>query len=241
MLSSLDNKLKLALGEQTGVNGDADDIKSKALEAIDSARSAIFELADEICEETFDGMITKSQRKEEGIFSDSTFYRINVHLGKPYKRATESNYWDRISNRYNLLLSSLKRLPGIGVEPFQLVEKMKKEVLELIREIQKSYSMSFAQDEYSGFDSKREHWQVEYPSSIPKTARDERYRRLSSDLSKSKSRLLRSCTKSIQEEIDRLQVAVASNAEQSRAHVQDEAQELDRLQQRINELKDYTP
>ena len=112
-LSSLAYELKLALGN-TGVNDNVDDIKNKALEAIDEATSKTITLVDEICIEVMDQMVAKDQRVEEGFWSDSTFYQINVHTDEIREIATDHAHWDRISAIWDNLDSFLDRLPGIA-------------------------------------------------------------------------------------------------------------------------------
>ena len=244
-LSNLDYELKLALKGYTGVNGGTDDTKSKALEAIDNTKFEIINRVSEIFEDVTDGIVTKGQRTEEGFWSDSTFYQINVYLNKAHKIATDHDYWDRISDRYNSLLSSLKRLTGISTEPsqnelvYEFVGEIKKELLEFVRDFEEEQKKDLGQYDYWESDLRGDHWQLEYQDD--EVTREEHYTRMSSIYREQRDGWILILTQVIQAQIDRIKEAVISDAEQSRSHVQERAEELDRLQQRINELKEYSP
>ena len=252
-LSNLDYELKLALKGYTGVNGGTDDTKSKALEAIDNTKDHIIGVFSDLCKEVFDEMITKSQRKEEGIFFDDTIYQINVHLNKAQKISKDHGDWDRISNIYNNLLSFLKRLTGISIEPYQnkfvneFVKKIKKEVLRFISDLTEEIKKEFRQDKDWKYKRKGDCWRLE--SIDDEYLADEKgdfvreavYIEMASNLQEQRNECILLITPVIQKQIDNLREAIISGAEQSRSHVQERAEELDRLQQRINELKEYAP
>ena len=242
MLAKLDDELKLALREYTGVAHGTDDTKSKALEEIDKAKDDILDMFCYICTDVIDEIITKNKRTEEGFWSDTNFYQINVHLDKMDKIAADHDYLNRIADRYNRLLSSLTRLTDISADLSQneLAEEIKEFLLECISNVKKEIKKDFGQYEFWGADSSGNHWQIEYQDD--ESVRDEHYTRISSYFREKGNEWILIFTQAIQgSEIDRLQEAIISDAEQSRARDQDLNEELDRLQQRIDELKEHTP
>ena len=241
-LSTLDYELKLALGEYTGVNDGTDDTKSNALEAIDKAKFDIIELFSGICKEVLDEMVTKDQRLEERFWSDRTFYQIRVRLDKASEVAKNHDNWTRMSDRYDKLLSFLKRLTGISSEPSQnmSVAELKKEFLGFIREIKKAIKKDLGQYEHWTSDRRGDSWLVEYDQD-DYVAREEHYTRMSSVYRESGDECILAFTQDIQTEIDLLKEAVVRDAERSLSRDQERAEELDRLQQRINELREHTP
>ena len=241
-LSTLDYELKLALGEYTGVNDGTDDTKSNALEAIDKAKFDIIELFSGICKEVLDEMVTKDQRLEERFWSDRTFYQIRVRLDKASEVAKNHDNWTRMSDRYDKLLSFLKRLTGISSEPSQnmSVAELKKEFLGFIREIKKAIKKDLGQYEHWTSDRRGDRWLVEYDQD-DYVAREEHYTRMSSVYRESGDECILAFTQDIQTEIDLLKEAVVRDAERSLSRDQERAEELDRLQQRINELREHMP
>ena len=239
-VSELDKVLKKELRESRGVNGGTDDTKSKALEEIDNAKYDIIGLFSGICKEVSDEVVTKDQRLEEGFLSDRTFYQVHVLLDKAREVAKNHDNWARISDRYDGLLSFLKRLAGISSEPFQnqSIEETKKEFLGLISEIEKAMKKDLGQYDYWRSDPKGNHWLVEYQDNV---AREEHYTRLSSIYREWGDECILMFTQGIQTEIDPLKETVISDAQRSRSQDQERAKELDKLQQHINKLREYTP
>ena len=253
-LSSLDYELKLALGEHTGVNDGTDDTSSKALEAIDKLKFDIIHRVDEICTEVMDQMITKDQRVEEGFWLDRIFYQINIHLDETRRIATDHGHWDRINAIFDNTESFLDRLPGIA-ELFQnedssegdareedFVEAIRKDFLEYLDEFQAGLIESvFEQDAAWELSLRGNYnsWFIEYPDN--ELARDEHYNRLSSFFRERGIKYARDSTRYIQTVIDSLKEPIVSNAERIRSRSQERTEELDRLQQRINELREHTP
>lgn len=239
-ISELDKVLKKELRGSRGVNGGTDDTKSKALEEIDNAKYDITGLFSEICKEVSDEVVTKDQRLEKGFWSDRTFYQVHVLLDKAREVAKNHDNWARISDRYDRLLSFLKRLAGISSEPFQneSIEETKKEFLGLISEIEKAMKKDLGQYDYWKSDPRGNHWLVEYQDNV---AREEHYTRVSSIYREWGDECILMFTQGIQTEIDPLKEAVISDTQRSQSQDQERAEELDKLQQRLNELKEHTP
>ena len=264
-VSELDKVLKKALRESRGVGDGTGDIKSEALAEIDNAKIEIIDLVREIFEDATDEIVTVSDRKEKGIFSDllertlpvtvpvrvprkkgrildSTFYLINVHIDTVHKITADHDHWDRISDRYDNLLSFLKDLTGISFEPSQneFAGELREKSLGLIRDFQKEERKDFKKNEDWTFHREGSCWQLEYEHE-DKGERNEYYESLSSFYRSQGEEWILNCTHVIQTEIDRLQEAIISDTQRSRSQDQERAEELDKLQQRINELKEHTP
>ena len=89
-------------------------------------------------------------------------------------------------------------------------------------------------------DPRGDHWLVEYDQD-DYVAREEHYTRMSSVYREWGDECILAFTQDIQTEIDLLKEAVVRDAERSLSRDQERAEELDRLQQRINELREHTP
>lgn len=261
--SELDKVLKKALRESRGAGDDTDDIKSKALEEIDHAKIEIIDLVREIFEDANNEIVTASDHKEKGLVPDflerlllvtvpvrfprvkgrildRTFYLISVRIEAVHKIAADHDNWNRIADIYDKLRSFLKDLAGISFESPQneLAGKLKKKSLGFIRDFQKEERKDFKKDGWT-FHREESCWQLGFED---KGDRDEYYEYLSSSHYPSRrEEWTLNCTHFIQTEIDRLQEAIISNAQRSRSQDQEKVEELDKLQQRINELKEHTP
>ena len=250
-ISSLDRELKRALRKRTGGKGGADKTKKKALEAIDEANSEIINLVDEVCTEVMEQMVTKDQRIEEGFFSDSIFYQININTDAARKMARDHSHWDRISFIEGNLLDRLYRMEVLyssddsseeESEEESLGEILKEGFLQYLDDFQEGLSESvFEQDSDWQYSRKGNYnfWFIEYLDA--EYVRDEYYNRLHSIYRETGIEYARDITRDVQTFLDSQKEPIVSNIEQSRSSVQGRAEELDRLQQRINELKEYTP
>ena len=261
--SELDKVLKKALRESRGASDGTDAIKSKALEAIDHAKIEIIDLVREIFAGAADEIVTASDHTEKGLVSeylerllpvpvpvrfprvkgrilDRTFYLISVRIDAVYKIAADHDNWNRISDIYDNLWSFLKDSTDISFESPQneFARKLREESLGFIRDFQKEERKDCKKNGWT-FHQEGSCWQLGYED---KGARDEDYEYLSSSFYPSRrEEWTQDCTHVIQTEIDRLQEAIISDAQRSRSQDQEEAKELDKLQQRLSELKEHTP
>ncbi len=253
-LSILDYELKLALGEHTVFGDGTDDPKNKALESIDKAKFDLIHLVDGICEEVMDQMIKKDERVEEGFWSKDVFYQIIVNLEEARQIVTEHPHWDRAGCILNDLEVFFTRLgleeifgneddseEDAGLEGF-VEESIKKDFLDYLNEFQgKLIESVFEQEEdwklsqQGNFNS----WVIAYLDN--EIGRDEYFNRLSGFFRESGIEYARDSTRGIQAGLDSLKEPIVSNAERLRSRSRERAEELDRLQQRINELKEHTP
>ena len=237
-LSNLDYELKLALREYTGASNGTDDIKSKALEAINNAKSDIIDHILEISEDATDPdeIVIKGHRTEKRFLFEHTVYLIDLRLDRVHSMAADHDHWDRISDRYKNLLSFLKRLTDISSLPSQnkFAGKLRKECLRVIRDLQNSLKEDVLDDQWWEILEK-DHLRKEYQDD--EKDRNADYDSISVLFIGFIPALTLNLTQFIQVEIDRLQEAVISSVERNLS----QAGELDKLQQRINELKENTP
>ena len=150
--------------------------------------------------------------------------------------------WHRIYGIYQGLLSYLKRSLDINFDftPQQAVEHLKENFLDLIRKAVQATVQDFQEDERAqhnkGKRGEGEFWQYEY-----KNAEFYRDEHLESIILYWESRGDSFRGLVIQEEvIDGLKGAVISTTERSEVEVAKKTEELSRLQERINKMKEHT-
>lgn len=241
-ISELDKVLKKELKESRGVGNGTDDIKSKALEAIDNAKSDIIDRILEISEDATDPdeIVIKGHRMEKRFLFEHTVYLIDLRLDRVHSIAADHDHWDRISDRYKNLLSFLKGLTDISSLPSQskFAGKLQKECLKVIRDSQNSLKEEAENDQWWEILEKY-HLRKEYQDD--ERERNADYDSISVLLVGLIPALTLNLTQFIQVEIDRLQEAVISSVGRNLSQNQERAGELDKLQQRINELREHTP
>lgn len=241
-ISELDKVLKKELRESRGVGNGTDNIKSKALEAIDNAKSDIIDCILEISKDATDQdeIIIKGHRMEKRFLFEHTVYLIDLRLDRVHSIAADHDHWDRISDRYKNLLSFLKGLTDISSLPSQskFAGKLQKECLKVIRDLQNSLKEEAENNQWWEILEKY-HLRKEYQDD--ERARNADYDSISVRLVGFIPALTLDLTQFIQVEIDRLQEAVISSVGRNLSQNQERAGELDKLQQRINELREHTP
>ena len=241
-ISELDKVLKKELKESRGVGNGTDDIKSKALEAIDNAKSDIIDRILEISEDATDPdeIVIKGHRMEKRFLFEHTVYLIDLRLDRVHSIAADHDHWDRISDRYKNLLSFLKGLTDISSLPSQskFAGKLQKECLKVIRDSQNSLKEEAENDQWWEILEKY-HLRKEYQDD--ERERNADYDSISVLLVGLIPALTLNLTQFIQVEIDRLQEAVISSVGRNLSQNQERAGELDKLQQRVNELREHTP
>ena len=247
-LSELDKVLKKALRESSGVGDGTDDIKSNSLEAINNAKSVIIDHVHAIYQEAADEIVTFDCHKEERfLIRDKTLYIINVHLDKLCKVAAVHDHWAHISHIYKNLLLPLKTLIDISSVPSEkkFTGELKKNVLKYLRNFQKEDAEDFQkrgdfQEKWQPYPYQNvKYWQFETEDEQEWYKYHETFS--SHYQSKADEWILTCSQEVIQPQIDQIQDAVISAAERNISRVQENTEELDKLQQRLNELKEHTP
>ena len=237
-LSELDVALKRAMDQSSG-GGDSHHEKRKeaALEAIEKAKIDTLNLVIDTFQEISTKIVAKGQRTEKGFWSDTEYYQVCVYLGKASSELKGHDNWRRIFGIYQGLLSYMKRSLDINFDftPQQIVEHLKDIFLEKIRNEVQETVQAFQKDEGGNYIKKGRFWQYEYEGEF---YRDEHFNRIVSifaSLGDNFSGLV------IQEVIDTLTEAVISTTERNQIQIAEKAEELRRLQERINHMKEYAP
>ncbi len=236
-LSDLEQALESALSESSGGSDDGDVTKHKetVLEAIEEAKRNTINLVNEIFQGLSEEIVVKSNRTEEGFFSDTEYYQNHVYLDKAPDVVDNHDNWRRISGIYQGLLSYLKKSLDINLDftPQEIAEYLKEEFLERIRGTVKAVEQVFQEDDES--DKRGNFWQYEYYDEF---GRNEHFNRMISHFESHGDDNL--SVSIIQKVIDYLREAVISTAGRNQSQVAERAEELRRLQQRINEMKEHT-
>ena len=234
-LSDLEKALSvLSAPAGEGDGGDETSHQETALKAIEKAKYDTLDLVNEIFSDIPIEITAKSQRIEEGFFSDTVYYQVRVYLDKAPNVMDKHDNWRRIDGIYQGLLSYLKQSLGInfGFTSQQVVEHLKEIFLDWIRKAVQATVQTFQED---GKRREGEFWQYEYEAEF---YRDDHLDRIISYWG-SQGDSFRGLV--IQEEvIDGLKGAVISTTERSEVEVAKKIEELIRLQERINKMKEHT-
>ena len=241
-LSGLDKAIKRESGKSRGAADGTGNIKSKALDAIDNAKSEITRSIREIVEEGIDSIVTNGQRWKEGrIWGGSTFYQVNINLATAQVVVEGHGHWDHITHMYKTLLSYLKiptpspSVPTAG----NFKRKLKMRCLRILRDFQESEKESLGMDEIFKPGRNRNYWRHETKD---EDLRDDRFRSKTNDYkSRMDQWILTVSQEALQPQIDQLREAVVQSAERNLSTVQESAEELDKLRQRFNEMKEVAP
>ena len=234
ILSELDKALKKETGNPDGVEDDTEDIKNKALEAIERSKQEILNQIEEITNEAIEELVVKKQKKKEGVIFDSTIYRVDVRLDRMLKLLDDRERWNRISVMNKNLVSFLENLIGFTPGPphEMLHEKLRKECLKTIR---KGAEKIVGEDGWQPV--KKGIFRMKYKN---EKVRDEEYEQISDRFRALGPQLNLKLTHFVPFEIDRLKEAVISSVEKIQSQEKERADELAKLQQRIIEWKENT-
>ena len=241
-LAGLDKAIKRESGKSRGTGDGTGDIKSKALDAIENAKSEITRSIREIFVEVIDSIVTNEQRWKEGkIWGGSTFYQVKISLGMGQIVAEGHGHWDHITHMYKTLLSFLKvptatlSVPTAG----NFKRKLKMRCLRILRDFLGSEKEKLEMGEFFEPVRNRNYWRFETKD---EDLRDDRFRSKTNDY---KSRIdqwiLIVSQEALQPQIDQLREAVIQSAERNLSIVQESAEELDKLRQRFDEMKEAAP
>ena len=237
-LSELDVVLKRAMDQSSG-GGDSHHEKRKetALEAIEKAKIDTLNLVIDTFQEISAKIVAKGQRTEKRFWSNTEYYQVRIYLGKASGELKGHDNWRRIFDIYQGLLSYMKRSLDINFDftPQQVVEHLKDIFLEKIRNDVQETVQVFQKDEGGNYIKRGKFWQYEYEGEF---YRDEHFNRIVSSFASLGDNLSGLV---IQEVIDTLTEAVISTTERNQVQIAEKAEELRRLQERINNMKEYAP
>ena len=243
-LARLGKVIKRESRKSRGAGDGTGDIKNKGLDAIEKTKSDIKRSIGEIFEEGIDSIVTSGLIEEEGrIWGSSTIYQVNINLGMAHVVAKGHGHWDRISQRYKTLLSFLE-IPTATHSvptPRTLSRNLKRSCLRFLRDFQESEKETLEMDETFERGGNGNYLQYAH-----KTKDKKRWNKLyRSKFNHYNSRIdqwIRTFShKALQPQIIQLRKAVIQSAEREEANFKKRAEELKKLRQRLNKLKEVAP
>lgn len=228
-LSDLEEALSASAGD-----GDGDETRhtETALESIEKAKYDTLYLVNEIFSDIPSEITFKSQRIEKGIFSDTVYHQI-CYLNEAIDAMDKHDYWHSIDAIYKGLLSYLKQSLDINFDftSQQVVEELKEKFLGLIRKAAEATVQTLVRTE----ERNGKLWLREYKH---EPGRDNH---LKSIISCFESQGIDYRDMIIQEAvIGKLSLAVISTTGINEVEVAKKTEELSRLQERINKMKEHT-
>ena len=238
-LSELDLALKRAIDKSSRFGDDHYETKRKknALEAIEKAKNGTLSLVIDIFRYIPDEIVAKNQRTEEGGWSNTEYYQVRVYLDKASDSMDVHDNWRRILGIYQWSLSYIERSLDINFDftPQQVVEDLKEIFCDKLRNVAQGILQDFQKDEEWEYKKKNKgkFWQCEYED-------DENSRDVLFDDIISRFESLGGYIISLAI-IDDLKEAVISTTEQNQSQATRKAEELKKLQERINNMKEHTP
>ena len=234
-LSELDLALKRALSEASkSGDGHYEKRKKNALKVIEKAQKDTLNLVSDIFQETSYEIVAKNQRTKKGWVWDTEYHQIRVYLGKESDVIDGHDNWRRILGIYQRISSYIERFPDINfdVSPKEVVEDLKYISLEKIRDVVQEIRQDFKKDEEWEYERSGEFWQCEYEDEDSKEERFDdiisRFALLGEDI----------IDLTI---IEDMKETIRSTTERNKAQARRKAEELRRLQERINNMKEYAP
>ena len=238
-LSELDLALKRAIDKSSRFGDDHYETKRKknALEAIEKAKNNTLSLVIDIFRDIPDEIVAKNQRTEEGGWSNTEYYQVRVYLDKASDSMDIHDNWRRILGIYQWSLSYIERSLDINFDftPQQVIEHLKEKFLNMIRDKVQEIVQVFQKDEGREYIEREKFWQYEYKGEYDRDDDFNRIVRVFASSGDNISGLV------IQEVIDNLTEVVISTTERNQVQVAERAEELRRLQERINNMKEHTP
>ena len=244
-LSMLDQALKSALSESSwgGDGNDETKRKENALEAIEKVRIDTLKLVREIFQDIPDEMVKKDQRFEERGFwsNDRVHYQVRVYLDRAHHVMDNHDNWHRIYDMYQGLLSFLKKSLDIDCSPTpqEFIKDLKGYSLDGIRSIIEEIKQVLQEDDGWEYIGRWKFWKYEYEDEY---SRDEYFGRIISDFLSSGDNCILNLTQGIQAAvIDHLYEDVISTTGRNQSQIEERNEELKKLQERINDMKEHTP
>ena len=240
-LSELDLALKRAIDKASIGGRDEAKRKETILKAIENANRDTLTLVTEIFREISYEIVAKNQRTKKGFLLNTVYYQVRVYLGKASDVMDVHDNWRHILGIYKRLFSYIERSLDINFAftSQQIVKHLKKIFLDRIRNVAQEIVQDFQKDEEWKYIGRWRFWQFEHRDEF---RRDKDFDCLISSFA---SRLENSINglviQKVQKEIiDKLTEAVISTTERNQSQATRKAEELKKLQERINEMKEHT-
>ena len=248
-LSMLDHALKRALSESSRIREGHDETKRRetALEAIEKAKYDTLNLVRAIFQEIPDEIVKKDQRLEDGFWSERVHYQVRIYLDEAHLVNVMNFHdnWHRIYDVYKGLLSFLKRSLDMDFSPTpqqfveELVKELKEYSLDLIRSILEEQKLRLQKNDAWEYIGRWKFWKRE--DGNDQYSRDDRFSRIRSHFVSQEDECILNFTQDFQGVIDFLNEEVISTTERNQSQVEERTEELRKLQERINDMKEHTP
>ena len=225
--------------------------RNEALKEIDNAKDHILDRAGRIFQEVAEDLVPENQEVAEdensGSLSDTTYYVI-VDLGVARSTVAKHSFWGQIETILKNLIVSLNQETDIGAMPGadKIAVELKGHGVDIVRK-----SLMIYGREFKNLDNckrlSEERYRLEYKRGWLSTKKDiealrvAEYNRRRGAYREDANRWTLDFSRSLQSRIDELQECVIMDDEERQATVRERDDELTKLQERIEELKEYTP
>ena len=241
VVSSLDGLCRPSAMAPSGVGDATDGRKQEALKAIDDATDQILELALTMFHEVGEAAVSKGSTEKPGFLSYKILYHVDVFMDRAYGVMEDHENWRRVKMIVTNLTNTLKLMSDGGTTRShdRFSAELRDHGLEIVRD-------SLEEDcrvwEKSA-EWKREgttHWRRTYENKEV-LMRDTKYDSLLLAYRLDAARWTLLFSRYFLRTIDRLQETIIRYDEKGHAEVREREDELTKLRERIDELKEYTP
>ncbi len=227
IFSELDLVLKRELSDSSSDSHNETKLDN-ALKAIEKAEIDALDCIREIYKTIAHEIVKKDQRIEDGFWSDTYYYQVRVFLGKESDIMDAHDAWTHIFNIYQNLFSNIERsFDTINLDhtPQGFFEDLKKFFLRDLRKNVQGFQR------YMGWHEKKKSHQYEFKNG--EYGRDEFFDSLISRFESAGEYINLSIT-------DDLKEAVTRATERNKSKVTRKAEEIEKIQERINKMKEYS-
>ena len=237
--AGLDSLCNHATMTSSSAGAPGDERMNQALEAIDGAKLQILERIDTIFREVAVDAISKGRPHRPGFWSNKTVYHIDVRLDKVHNEVKNHHNWDQVQMVVTNLTDSLKRVADLEPvpDPDEIAAELKKHGLAIVRDSLYSNRKEF--EETEGWKRQRGTWR--YVFDDDEALRDRHHDRLALEYKSVASRWALRFSRFLQVTIDKLQETIIRSDEKGQSAVRERDDELTKLRQRIDEMKEQSP
>ena len=237
--SSLDGLCRRAAMATTGAGAATDGREHKALKAIDEYKDRILEQADVIFHEVAENIVFSDSTLEPGFWGDKTSYHIDVRLDEPYDTVKNHVHWDKVKTIVKNLIDSLKRMTDVGTvpDPDEIATGLRERGVTIVSEWIEEFG---AFEESEGWERQGETC-LRCVFEDKKTMRDASYESMVAAIESDADMHRLVFAQYLQKTIDGLQESVIRYDEKGQAMLREQDDELTKLRERIDELRECTP
>ena len=245
--SAVDGLCKRAAHMSSGTGTGSDKRGHEALQEIDNAKRGILERVGRIFNDAVEEAVYTGQTEKPGFWS-KTIYHIDLDLDKPHDEVRNDYGWDQVKQILTNLTHSLRGIAEAGTVPDsdKISANLKYRGVQIVRESLESDRKQFEsdlKDRFEGSDACEIKggacWRLAYEDE--ETLRDDQYDNVTRAYAADASRWTSLFTHDLQIVIDQLQAAIIRGEERDQAEGRERHDELTKLRQRIDEMKEHTP